>query len=59
MDRTVWILSPEDYQAYIEEHPEKVQKIEDAEYFGLRFQTSEPTTENRAMRRAKKKRAGD
>lgn len=59
MDKIVWILSPEDYKTYIEEHPEKMQKMEEVDYYGLRFQTSEPTTENRAMRRAKKKRAGD
>ena len=59
MDKIVWILSPEDYKAYTEEHHEKVQKIEEVNFYGLRFQTSEPTTENRAMRRAKKKRAGD
>lgn len=59
MNDTIWILSPEDYKAYAEAHPEKVQAIEDINYRGLKFQTSKPAKENRAMRRAKKKRAGD
>lgn len=54
------VLSREDYERFAEEHPELQQNIEDENYYGLKFKESKPTTENRAMRRAKKrKRAGD
>ena len=59
MDKIIWILSPEDYKAYAEAHPEKVQSIEDADLYGVKFRTAKPTKENRAMRRRNKKRAGD
>ena len=59
MDKTIWILSPEDYKAYAEAHPEQIQPIEDADLYGVKFRTAKPVKENRAMRRQKKKRAGD
>lgn len=55
MGKTIWILSPEDYKAYAAAHPEKIQAIEDTNYYGLTFKESKPVTENRAARRKKEK----
>ena len=53
------IMSREDYEKFAEDYPELIQNIEDVNYHGLQFRESKPVTENRAMRRAKRKKARD
>lgn len=50
------ILTPEEYQKRLAKHPEAIQALEDVNFHGLKFTQSKPTTTNRAMRRAAKRR---
>lgn len=55
MSDTTFILSREDYEIYKEMHPELEQPEDEWEIYGVKFVKSKSCTENRAMRRAKKR----
>lgn len=57
MEKKTIILTPEDYAEYVRLHPETI-KRGNVNYYGLRIVESKPSTENRAMRRQKKKKQG-
>lgn len=54
---TKFILTREDYELYKEMHPEQKAPEEEWEIYGVKFVKCKPCTENRATRRAKRKKS--
>lgn len=51
-----WILTPEDYKAYVASHPEEIVPEDEWEIYGVKFIKAKPITKpNRTERRARKR----